>query len=52
MGYGEFDLRANANCYFTLKQIGLGLEYAYLDDAHQSEGQEKNSVPVLLHGLL
>lgn len=41
VGYGVFGPRANANCYFTLKQIGLGLELSYLDDAHQSEGQEK-----------
>lgn len=36
-----FGLRENANCYLPLKQIGLGLERACLDDAHQSEGQEK-----------
>lgn len=36
-----FGLRASAVCYFPVKQIELGLEHAYLDDAHQSEGQEK-----------
>lgn len=51
-GFSVFGLRANVNCYFPLKQRGLGLERAYLDDAHQSEGQEKKSIPVLLCGVL
>lgn len=33
-----FGLRANANCHFTLKQIGLYLEGVYLDGVQQSEG--------------